>query len=59
MLKKNTYFVKPIPTIMKQFFASKKLSDFEFDYPDNKGFSWHAISGQKRKTSEEIVSKSF
>ena len=27
-------------------------------YPDNKGFSWHAKNGEKRKTSEEIVSKS-
>ena len=26
-------------------------------YPDNRGFSWHAKNGEKRKTSEEIVSK--
>ena len=28
------------------------------DYPDNRGFSWHAKNGKKRKTSEDIVSKS-
>ena len=27
-------------------------------YPDNRGFSLHAKYGEKRKTSEEIVSKS-
>ena len=25
-------------------------------YPDNRGFSWHVKNGEKRKTSEEIVS---
>ena len=27
-------------------------------YPDNRGFSWHAKNGEKRRTSEDIVSKS-
>ena len=27
-------------------------------YPDNKGFSWHVKNEEKRKTSEEIMSKS-
>ena len=31
---------------------------YELIYPDNRGFSWHAKNGEKRKTSEEIVSKS-
>ena len=28
------------------------------NYPDNRDFSWHAKNREKRKTSEEIVSKS-
>ena len=27
-------------------------------YPENRGFSWHAKNWEKRKTSQEIVSKS-
>ena len=28
-------------------------------YPDKRVFSWHAKNGEKRKTSEEIMSKSY
>ena len=34
------------------------LISFNNSYPDNRGFSWCAKNGEKRKTSEEIVSKS-
>ena len=31
--------------------------DYYECYPHNRGFSWHAKKGEKRKTSEEIMSK--
>ena len=34
------------------------LEPYTETYPDNRGFSWHAKIGEKRKTSEEFVSKS-
>ena len=36
----------------------KSLKSASKSYPDNRSFSWHAKNGEKRKTSEEIVSKS-
>ena len=38
--------------------SSKYNSFVVIFYPDNRGFSWHAKCGEKRKTSEDIVSQS-
>ena len=34
------------------------FSVFKYCYPVSRGFSWHAKNREKRKTSEDIVSKS-